>query len=179
MLSMNRVQLIGNLGADPEVRRAEGKQLFVKLSLASSKVYNNSAGERIKDTQWHSCVLFRRQAEIAAQYLKKGRQILVEGELRYVKWTDERGSVHKTAQIVVHQFQFIDKAPERTAAAAEGSSEDDALMALDPGDDPGDAEQAETPAPKAPTKAKSRGRNKEPAISKPATVDGDDDDILF
>ena len=87
----NRVQLIGHLGADPEVKNFDGGSKLAKLSLATSDVYTNAKGEKVDETQWHNVVLWGKQADVAGQYLKKGAEVMIEGKITYRKYTDKDG----------------------------------------------------------------------------------------
>lgn len=106
--SINKVILIGNLGADPEVRYSAGGTAMANLSLATS--YNSQdkqTGEWQERTEWHRVVLFRRLAEVAEQYLRKGSQIYVEGHLQTRKWQDKNGIDRYTTEIVVLEMQML------------------------------------------------------------------------
>ena len=93
MASVNRVFLIGNLGADPEVRYTSGGTAVANFRIATSEVWTDKAsGERQERTEWHNVTFFGRLAEIAGEYLRKGSQVYVEGSLRTEKWQDKNGN---------------------------------------------------------------------------------------
>ena len=77
----NRVQLIGHLGNDPQVKSFDNGNKVVKLTVATNSTYNNKAGERVQDTQWHNVVMWGKTAEIAEKYLQKGQEVAIEGKL--------------------------------------------------------------------------------------------------
>ena len=87
----NRVQLIGNLGNDPEVKKAANGKNWVRFSLATNVKYKDKSGQLQEKTQWHSCKAWNSVAEIAAKHLRKGRQVMISGSLEYEKYTDKEG----------------------------------------------------------------------------------------
>ncbi len=105
--SVNKVILVGNLGRDPEVRNTQGGQKIVQLSLATSESWNDKAtGERKERTEWHRVVIFNdRLADVAERFLRKGRKVYVEGELRTRKWTDPSGQEKYTTEVVIDRFR--------------------------------------------------------------------------
>ena len=90
--SMNKVILIGNLGADPEIREMNDGTKMAKFSIATSEKYTNREGQLISNTDWHNIVLWRRTAEVAEEYLKKGDSVCIEGKLKTRSWEDENGN---------------------------------------------------------------------------------------
>jgi single-strand DNA-binding protein len=105
--SVNKVILVGNLGRDPEVRTTQGGQKIVQLSLATSDSWNDKAsGERKERTEWHRVVIFNdRLGDVAERFLRKGRKVYVEGELRTRKWTDQSGQEKYTTEVVIDRFR--------------------------------------------------------------------------
>lgn len=100
MASVNKVILVGNLGRDPETRYMPSGEAVCNFSLATSETWKDKAtGERKEATEWHRVVLFGRLAEIAAQYLRKGSSVYIEGSLRTRKWTDQSGQERYTTEI--------------------------------------------------------------------------------
>jgi len=91
MASVNKVILLGNLGRDPETRYTTGGDAVTNLSIATSEQWKDKNGEKQERTEWHRVVLFGRQAEIAGEYLKKGRSVYIEGRLQTRKYTDKDG----------------------------------------------------------------------------------------
>ena len=90
--SLNKVILIGNLGADPEVREMPDGTKMAKFSIATTERYTNKAGEKVANTEWHNIVLWRGTAEIAEKYLQKGDSVCIEGKLKTRSWEDESGN---------------------------------------------------------------------------------------
>ena len=111
MATLNKVQLIGNLGRDPEVRYTPNGSGVVNVSLATTSVYTDKAGERQEDTEWHRVTFFGRLAEIVGEYMKKGRPMYVEGRLQTRKW-EKDGQDHYTTEIVATDMQMLGTKPE-------------------------------------------------------------------
>lgn len=108
MASVNKVILIGNLGRDPEVRYAPSGSAICNVTIATSRQWKNrDSGERQEETEWHRVVFYDRLAEIAGEYLKKGRPVYVEGRLKTRKWTDKDGVEKYTTEIVADQMQLL------------------------------------------------------------------------
>ena len=108
MASVNKVILIGNCGRDPEVRYAPSGAAICNVSIAtSSRRKDKASGETIEDTQWHRVTFYDRLAEIAGEYLKKGRPVYVEGRLKYGKYTDKDGIERNTVDIVATEMQLL------------------------------------------------------------------------
>ncbi len=108
MAGINRVMLIGYVGRDAEVRYTNSGQAVANFSLATSEVFGGrDGGERQERTEWHNIVIWARQAEIAGQYVKKGRQLYVEGRLQTRDWVDPQGVKHYKTEIVARSFQLL------------------------------------------------------------------------
>ncbi|GAB6050879.1 single-stranded DNA-binding protein [Hydrogenophilus islandicus] len=108
MASVNKVILVGNLGRDPETRYLPSGEAVVNLSVATSEVWRDKqTGERREQTEWHRVVFFGRQAEIAAQYLKKGQPVYIEGSIRTRKWTDQSGQERYSTEIRGDTFKML------------------------------------------------------------------------
>ena len=108
MASVNKVILVGNCGRDPEVRYAPSGAAICNISVAtSSRRKDKNTGESIEDTQWHRVTFYDRLAEIAGEYLKKGRPVYVEGRLKYGKYTDKDGIERNTVDIVATEMQLL------------------------------------------------------------------------
>lgn len=105
----NKVQLIGNLGKDPEVRTTEGGKKKASFSMATSDSYRNAQGEKITETQWHNIVAWGKVAEFAERYLTKGRQVAVEGKLVSRAYTDKEGQKKFITEVVVNEVLPLDK----------------------------------------------------------------------
>ena len=107
MASVNKVILLGNLGRDPETRYTTGGDAVTNLNIATSEQWKDKSGEKQERTEWHRVVFFGRQAEIAAEYLKKGRSVYVEGRLQTRKYTDKDGVEKYSTEIVADRMQLI------------------------------------------------------------------------
>jgi single-strand DNA-binding protein len=152
MASVNKVILLGNLGRDPETRYTADGAAITNITLATSRRYKDSSGQQQEETEWHRVAFFGRLAEIAGEYLKKGRPVYVEGRLRTRKWQDKEGLDRYTTEIVAEQMQLL------------GSREGAGGAEIDAGEE---------------TRAPARAAAK-PAASKPAANVADmDDDIPF
>ena len=107
MASVNKVILLGNLGRDPETRYTTGGDAVTNLNIATSEQWKDKNGEKQERTEWHRVVLFGRQAEIAGEYLKKGRSVYIEGRLQTRKYTDKDGVEKYSTEIVGDRMQLI------------------------------------------------------------------------
>ena len=107
MASVNKVILVGNLGRDPETRYTTGGDAITNLNIATSETWKDKAGEKQEKTEWHRVVLFGRQAEIAGEYLKKGRSVYIEGRLQTKKYTDKDGVEKYSTEIVGDRMQLL------------------------------------------------------------------------
>jgi len=105
--SVNKVILVGNLGKDPDVRTTQMGTKVVNLTLATSDTWNDrQTGERKENTEWHRVVIFNeRLADVAEKYLRKGRKVFIEGQLKTRKWTDQQGMERYTTEVVVDRFR--------------------------------------------------------------------------
>lgn len=109
MRGLNRVELIGNLGKDPEVQTLEGGQTVVKFSLATSETYKDRQGNNHTETEWHSIVLWNSLAQLAAKYLKKGSMVYLEGKLKYRNYEDKAGITRYVTEVVGDNLLMLDK----------------------------------------------------------------------
>ena len=108
MASVNKVILVGNTGRDPELRYLPDGKAVANISIATStKRKDKNTGESIEDTQWHRVTFYDRLAEIAGEYLKKGRPVYVEGRLKYGKYTDQSGVEKNTVDIIATELQLL------------------------------------------------------------------------
>src|SRR5690606_29718527 len=108
MGNLNKVMLIGRLGADPEVRYTQSNTAVATLSLATSERYKDSNGEWQENTEWHRVIAWARLAEICQQYTRKGSQIYVEGSLQTRSWEDREGQKRYTTEIKAQVIQLLD-----------------------------------------------------------------------
>ncbi len=161
MASVNKVILIGNLGRDPEVRYAPSGSAICNVTLATTRNWKSKdSGERQEETEWHRVVFYDRLAEIAGEYLKKGRPVYVEGRLKTRKWTDKDGVEKYTTEVIADQMQLLGSRGGGGAPMGGGMG------------DEGESRPARSaPAPRAPA-----GK---PAAKSSTGFDDMDDDIPF
>ncbi len=159
MASVNKVILVGNLGKDPETRYTPDGAAITNISLATTDTWKDKAtGEKKEATEWHRVAFFGKLAEIAGQYLKKGRPVYIEGRIRTRTWQDKEGQDRYTTEIIADQMQML------------GSREG---MGGPAQDDDGGAPS------RAPASASAGGGRSAPAKKPPGGFDDMDDDIPF
>jgi len=126
MRGLNKVMIMGNLGFDPEVRYTTSGAAVTNLRVATSEVWKDrQTGEKQERTEWHRIVLFARLGEIAAQYLRKGSRVFIEGTIRTNKWQDQSGNDRYTTEIIANNLQLMDT---KGGGAAGGTMADDVDM---------------------------------------------------
>ncbi len=158
MASVNKVIVLGNLGRDPETRYTADGAAITNISIATTRRYKDASGQQQEETEWHRVAFFGRLAEIAGEYLRKGRPVYVEGRLRTRKWQDKDGQDRYTTEIVAENMQLLG------SREGSGSGAD-----FDAGED----------AARAPAPARAAG-SRATAPAKPASNVADlDDDIPF
>ena len=108
----NKVQLIGNLGNNPEVRNTESGKKLARFSIATNEVYRNAKGDKVTETQWHSLVAWGKVAEIIEKYLVKGSEVAVEGKLVYRNYNDKDGNKKYVTEIQVNELLLLTKASQ-------------------------------------------------------------------
>ena len=160
---INKVILIGNLGADPETRNSTTGNAITNINLATDESYKDkNTGQTVPKTEWHRIVMFNRLAEVAQQYLKKGSKVYIEGRLQTRKWTDTNGVERYTTEIVANEMTMLDSAQ---------------------GDSNGGGQAAPAPQKAAPQKAapKQQAAPAPQAAPQPSNdpIDDFDDDIPF
>ncbi len=161
MASVNKVILVGNCGRDPEIRYLPSGQAVANVSIAtSSRRKDKNTGESIEDTQWHRVTFYDRLAEIAGEYLKKGRPAYIEGRLKYGKYTDQAGVEKNTVDIIATELQLL--------GGREG------MGGPSEGEDGGQRRAAPAARPAAPAPARTA-----PAARPASGFDDMDDDIPF
>ncbi len=109
---VNKVILIGNVGADPEVRYLEGGTAVANLRLATTERYKNKNGENVDQTEWHNIVLWRRLAEVVEKYVRKGSRLYIEGRIRTRSWDDQNGNKRYTTEIWADNMQMLSSRQE-------------------------------------------------------------------
>jgi single-strand DNA-binding protein len=160
MASVNKVILIGNLGRDPETRYTTGGDAVTNLRLATTETWKDKSGEKQEKTEWHTVVLFGRQAEIAGEYLKKGRSVYIEGRLQTRKYTDKEGVEKYSTEVVGDRMQLLGS---REGGGAGGGDAEFSSAPSGAGARPGGGGNAPKPA----------------AGAKKSNTDDFDDDIPF
>ena len=172
MASINKVILIGNLGRDPEVRYTPSGAAVCNVSVATTRNWKDKAsGDKVEETEWHRVVFYDRLAEIAGEYLRKGRPVYVEGRLKTRKWQDKDGKDNYTTEIVAEQMQLLGG---RDGGGGGGGYGGGAPAGDDFGDAPAVAPRAAAPRPSpAPRQAPA------PAPKSSTGFDDMDDDIPF
>lgn len=105
---LNKVQLIGRLGGDPEMRYTQSGQSVCNFSMATNNRYTNAAGDKIDDVAWHRVVVWGKPADLASKYLHKGSRLFVEGRLSYRAWTDKDGLKRTSTEVVADELIFLD-----------------------------------------------------------------------
>ncbi len=105
----NKVNLIGNLGTDPEVKVFDSGKKKVRMSLATSDNYRNSNGEKVEQTQWHNLILWGKVADVAEKYLQKGSELAIEGRLTYRSYDDKNGEKKYITEIIVNELIMLGK----------------------------------------------------------------------
>jgi len=120
---VNKVILVGNLGQDPEVRYLPSGEAVANITLATSESWRDKAtGEQKEQTEWHRVVLFGKLAEVAGEYLRKGSQVYIEGQLRTRKWTDQSGTEKYTTEVLVNVGGVMQMLGGRQAGGAPAGS---------------------------------------------------------
>ncbi|MBI4224698.1 MAG: single-stranded DNA-binding protein [Candidatus Sungbacteria bacterium] len=105
-MNLNKVFLFGNLTRDPELRQTPNGQAVCTFGIATNRSFNNAAGQKQEQVEFHNIVAWGRQAEVIAQYMKKGSSMLIEGRLQTRSWDDQAGAKHTRTEIVIEEFQF-------------------------------------------------------------------------
>ena len=123
MASVNKVILIGNLGRDPDLRYTTSGTAVANFTMATTDRWNDPSGEKKERTEWHRIVVWGKQAEICGEYLRKGKQVFVEGSLQTREWTDREGQKRYTTEVRAQRFQMLGRAddrPQPVPAATDG-----------------------------------------------------------
>jgi len=138
---VNKVILVGNLGADPETKYMPSGDAVCNLSVATTESWTDrQTNEKVERTEWHRVVMFKRLAEIAGEYLRKGSQVYIEGKLKTRKWQDKSGNDRYTTEIEAREMQMLggrggsagmSAPPAQAAAAGGGASAPDAGPVID------------------------------------------------
>ena len=135
MAGVNKVILIGHLGADPEIRYTADGTAVATFRLATTRRWTNKEGERVDQTEWHRIVAWRRLGEICAQYLSKGKQVYIEGRLQTRSWEDRDGNKRWTTEIIAENMQMLGKAGDVMDVPSEAPAAQEDLVDETPLDD--------------------------------------------
>ncbi len=119
-MSFNKVILVGNVGKDPEIRRFENN-IKASFSLATSETYTPRGGDKVTQTEWHNIVAWRRLAELAENYIRKGSQILIEGKLRYRSYDDRDGNKRYIVEVEADTIQLLGRKPDGQSQQGQGT----------------------------------------------------------
>ena len=138
MASVNKVILIGNLGKDPETRYMPNGDAVTNITLATTETWKDKNGEKQEKTEWHRVTFYRKLAEIAGEYLKKGRPVYVEGRLETRKWTDKAGVERYTTDIIASDMKMLGTRPG--SGSYEGGEREESSYA------PGPSSSSKAPA---------------------------------
>ena len=133
MASVNKVILIGNLGRDPEIRYTPGGSPVANFTMATTERWTDPNGEKKEKTEWHRIVVWGKQAEIAAEYLRKGRQVYIEGSLQTREWTDRDGNKRYTTEVKAQRLQLLGRAEDRAPVGASSAAPATADEVAEPG----------------------------------------------
>ena len=168
-MSVNKVILLGRLGRDPEVRYMPNGEAVCNFSIATSETWNDRNGQRQERTEWHNITMYRRLAEIAGQYLKKGREVYIEGRIQSRKYTGKDGIERTAYDIVASEMKMV------------GSREGGGSAQYDDGgaQQGGGYQSAPAYQQEAPSAPPAAPRRQAPAAAPAAPVDDIDDDIPF
>ena len=174
MASVNKVILVGNLGKDPEVRYAPSGSAICNVTIATSRNWKDkTSGDKVEETEWHRVVFYDRLAEIAGEYLKKGRPVYVEGRLKTRKWQDKEGKDVYTTEVIAENMQLLGGREGMGGGDVGGDS------GYDRGDNRGEGRSDARPAQAARSAPPSRPAPSKPAPKSSTGFDDMDDDIPF
>ena len=166
---LNKVTLIGRLGADPEVRYMPSGGAVTNIGLATTRRWKDrQSGERREETEWHRVAFFNRIAEIAGEYLRKGSLVYIEGRIRTRKWQDQNGQDRYTTEIIAEQMQMLDSKSGGTSSFNDGQSNSNYS-----------APQQQAAAAPAPAPSPAANNQQAQDTPPPASYEDFDDDIPF
>ena len=134
-MGVNKVILVGNLGANPEMRFTQGGQAVANLRIATTERWTDKNGQKQEATEWHRVVVWGKQAEIMGQSLTKGRQVYIEGKIRTRQWQDQQGQKRYSTEVVAQNIQMLGSRDGAGAGAGGGGPRDDMGAQTVPPDD--------------------------------------------
>ena len=103
----NKVQLIGNLGMNPEIKTLDSGKKMAKFTIATNETYKNAKGEKVTDTQWHNIIAWNKTAYLVEMFLEKGKEVAIEGKLTSRSWDDEKGNKKYITEVVCNEILFL------------------------------------------------------------------------
>lgn len=124
MSGVNKVIIVGRLGADPEVKTISGGNTVARLSVATSENWTDKGGQKQERTEWHRVVVWGKLAELCGRYLNKGRQVYLEGRLQTRQWEDQQGQKRYTTEVVANAVQFLGAGQGASGSAGQGGDQD-------------------------------------------------------
>lgn len=185
---VNKVILVGNLGQDPEVKYMPNGNAVTNISIATSESWKDQSGQPQERTEWHRIVMFRKLAEIAGQYLRKGSQVYLEGKLQTRKWQDQNGQDRYTTEVVADQMQMLGGRQQEGGGFQQnqgmggGAPQQQGYQQMPPQNQNFGGQQQQQPAQKPAQQAQSGGFTQAPQQPQQPTSEPDfdfDDDIPF
>ncbi len=120
-MSVNKAILIGNVGKDPEIRHLEGGTSVARFTLATSETYKNKTGEMVTNTEWHNIVAWRQLADVAEKFIKKGKQIYVEGKITNRQYDDKDGNKRYITEVVADNIRLLGRKDENEGSRENGT----------------------------------------------------------
>lgn len=172
-MSLNKVILIGNLGRDPEVRYMPNGEAVANFSIATSESWNDKqSGNKVERTEWHNITMYRRLAEIAGQYLKKGSQVYIEGRIQSRKYTDKQGVERTAYEIIANEMKMLGGRNGGVNTETFGGSNQGGYAPAPEYATPPSYPQNDAPPPAAPQQRKA-------PVAPTAPIEDIDDDIPF
>jgi single-strand DNA-binding protein len=171
MASLNKMTIIGNLGADPEVRYLDGGAVVATFNVATTEKYTSRSGEKVEQTEWFRVELWNEQAKVAEKFLKKGNSVYVEGRLRTELWTDKEGKERTSLRVRANTMQLLGSPNERSDEPSYEAPRQQAAPAQS------------APAPQQPRQQPAAAPKQQPARREPEPVqfesNSGDDDLPF
>lgn len=175
MASLNKVTLIGNLGADPDVRYLDGGTVVAQFNVATTEKFTNRNGEKVEQTEWFRIELWNEQAKIAEKFLKKGNSVYIEGRLRTETWTDKEGKERFSLRVRASTMQLLGSPNERDGEGYEAPRQQPAQSAPQ--------QQPQRQSAPAPTTQQAAPAAKQPVRREPEPTpfegNSGDDDLPF
>lgn len=174
MASLNKMTIIGNLGADPEVRYLDGGAVVAQFNVATTEKYTSRTGEKVEQTEWFRVELWNEQAKVAEQYLKKGNPVYIEGRLRTELWTDKEGKERTSLRVRATTMQLLGSPNDRQQGGSDYGQQAPPQSRPQPAPAPRQQTAERTPAP-----PQARQQSAPTAAPDRSFDNGGDDDLPF